>query len=756
MSEAKYTIIVKDKILGSTNREFIYNHPDDLIEVKLESNDYSNNHRSNIRWDFGDGTILEAPSAEHYYKTAGVYSITATLYSINNKVENDIVLTKTVIVKELVPTELTFSDIENTWKNNIIKPISKNSYLGEIQISLGSNVITLPKISAVRRWPTEVKEPSYFDVKDTPYYHLQRYYTFLEETKTPSNAALSASTIVKPVDAFTPEYVSLYGYLTNENGQVVLKAYIVDFQERSINFKPYKTKEGDRFENFSIEFLNSINRLPENAAEIGKIGFVNIWYKNDFPVINDLIFEIDKETLFFKNESGNDASYLNIPHLGFTLETKNNNSNIELRKALTINGLYKESDDDTNSLRVDKYLENNFYKDYTVEGIVGYFIQNDSVNDRVTWNLYKNIEIPLQSLTLSADANCEISIQSKEKYYVTYSFTPHTKFTLRDNNRLIYSSKDIVNLDDIVLPTEKNSPEKLEDVLNVYMSHPMYQDKTNLKLFLTDVFSQNGLFQHLMNKSANFIDDYANVKTCYVDELLSIYSMLDEDINQYNIDSFAKVRELKELMRILSMNYTTLFGNIINDEYDISITHAYQGSNVNDNIGVSDTIYCDKKWNIIGIRKENTIYPLSEKTPFVIIKDNFSLKTHLGSFHNLISLEFDDFSDQSEKWKANNKDFISSIAHSFKIQDYDYTWGWSLNLPDEINNVANKDKIIENYYSFYLFNPAKTNKRKYNFLEESTIPLGSDGQQLSVEEWNKKFGFTYDCLMKVLVDKLVH
>ena len=43
--------------------------------------------------------------------------------------------------------------------------------------------------------------------------------------------------------------------------------------------------------------------------------------------------------------------------------------------------------------------------------------------------------------------------------------------------------------------------------------------------------------------------------------------------------------------------------------------------------------------------------------------------------------------------------------------------------------------------------------RKFNFLDEERIPK-KNGKQLSVKEWEEEFGFTYDCLMKVLSDTL--
>ena len=77
-----------------------------------------------------------------------------------------------------------------------------------------------------------------------------------------------------------------------------------------------------------------------------------------------------------------------------------------------------------------------------------------------------------------------------------------------------------------------------------------------------------------------------------------------------------------------------------------------------------------------------------------------------------------------------------------------------MNLPDEIDNKANKADFIDAYYSFYIFNPIHSKTRKYNFIEETTIPKGNDDNQISVEQWNDDYGFVYDCLMKILTYNL--
>lgn len=764
--KTKYSILVTDIENDDIKTDFIFNHLSDKIKVKISKDDYKKSHRTDVRWDFGDGTILEAPEAIHSYSSPGVYNISATLYSTDGKVLDNIVEKYTIIVKEIVPTELTFTFNDNSWNNKTGLYVSKNNKLGEMQISISNNIIGEPKVSAIRRWTSDQKENSYFDIRNKSYYHLEQYYTFLEENFISSiDRSTLTNGILKPVEYYTPEYITLYGCVKRKDNSALIDAYILkgNNSSKQINFKPYKTQNGERDDKFNIKIVESLKELPSECTEIGKIGFFNVWYKNDFVSKNDLIFEIKKDSFHFSYDLDYKETYLNIPNLGFSFNTKeidiNNISNTNIFKALTSNGLYNILYNENNT-KIETHLKHNFYKDYMVEGIYSYFIENDTLDDSISYNMYKNY-IPGDNLSLYSDEDeCLISISSNLKnvynYYKVYNFTPKKSyFEIKDGNQLIYKHDKLINLNEIILPTEKITSENLNDVLDVYMQHPMYNHTSNLKTFLKDILGQNNKFQYIINKGVNFVDDQINIKSCYVDKLLSTFSMLGEDITRYDIDSFSKINDLKELLRILSMNYSVLFGTVINDEYDIKITPGSVGKNISDKIEVSDTIYCDKEYNIIALRRGEKILRLQEKTPFIVIKDDFTYKTHLGSFFNIFSDETDIFDDQPSEWLDNNKDLINNIKHTFKISDYNYKWGWSLNLPNEIEYKNNKENFIDAYYTFYLFNPVKSQKRKYNFLEESTIPTDNNGKQISIEDWNKDFGFTYDCLMKTLISYLM-
>ena len=281
------------------------------------------------------------------------------------------------------------------------------------------------------------------------------------------------------------------------------------------------------------------------------------------------------------------------------------------------------------------------------------------------------------------------------------------------------------------------------------MKHQMFDETPNLKTFLKDSLNPD-TFNYILTKGDNFFDDYSNIKTCYIDSFLSMMEMINEPIKKYKLNSFNNIKELKEFMRILSMNYSTLFGNVITTDYDIKISNTYKGKHVGEKLEVNDTIFCNKNYEIIGFRHENHIYKLVKPSQYIIIYDNVTSKSRLSSFYNLPTSLFENFNDQTPEWKVLNDDFISKVEYVYNLNDYEEQWGWDLLLPDEINYINDKHKLINNYYTFYIFNPLIEKIRKNNFIKESTIPL-IENKQISVADWNDSFGFTYNCLMKILL-----
>ena len=119
----------------------------------------------------------------------------------------------------------------------------------------------------------------------------------------------------------------------------------------------------------------------------------------------------------------------------------------------------------------------------------------------------------------------------------------------------------------------------------------------------------------------------------------------------------------------------------------------------------------------------------------------------------IISNVYVDYNDQTPEWHKNNAALKSMIKGAFTLSEYDDSWLWNLILPSDFESYNDKESLIHRYYSFYLFNENKEKIRKFNFLDEKTIPL-INGKQITYDDWNDINGFTYHCLIKVITDRL--
>lgn len=766
-----YKINLKNLLTGKSvteNPQYpLFNHESYKIQVSLNDESYASSYRRSARWDFGDGTVIEGPSAVHYYEVPGQYTISCSLYSLNRKPAENVVEPIQVVVKEVVPTEISFIDT-GAWFNKK-NDFCKNNRLGEMQITAGSEIASDPAISAFQRNTEQTQHrQNYFEICNETNYHLKRYWTFLQEEPSYYFNGEYVKTILKPTQTYTPEYIPLYGRFVCSGENINLEAYVVVPASNEIYKKcklaPYNTSDlkGSRVKNFEIIRKDKMSELPKGCTKIGKIAIANIWFKSDYAGSCELLFEIKKDTLQAASQKSSVENYLNIPPLGFKLDLPPRPSHSGYKYAVSSNGIFSGNSDNI----VDDFLSHNFYKDYKVEGYWAHYIENDELNGEKSYNIikYENTDLlynTLATATKSDNTGCEIRLKDVGEFYYFYEFIPYeSNFNIFMNslelNIRLYTHGKLVDLDTLVLPSEKISNEDIDRLLSAYMQHPMYDSAENAKKFFKSIFENKNILSYLVSKGNNFIDDNVNHKTCYVDKLLSTLEMLDNSVSRYDIAAFQKVNQLRDLTRILTMNYSHLFGTVLEKEYDIEINAVSKGKNVGEKINADDTIFCNENYEIIGFRKGSSIYQLAKPSNFIVVKDNFTSKTHLVSFYDVQSYEFEEFADQSEEWKVKNAEFISQVKHAYHIANYDNSWAWNLNLSKEIQDLANRGRAIDSCYNFFIFIPTVDKHRKYNFVDEDTIPLSDENpnEQISVEEWSRDFGFTYDCLMKVLIENL--
>lgn len=745
--------------------------------------------RLNKQWDFGDGTIIYAETAEHAYKKPGKYKITCQTYEIGNG-SPDKVYAVYIIVKEAFASNIEFCSKTEPFY------ISKNNKIGHLFTNVSNYFINKPRILAylVNADIFKDKEniiPSYWNYHDKSYYHLNKYFCFLEEDNGEStNEKLIYS--LKPVEYYTPKYYNVYGYHYKENDSLKLKLYILlnydDSEDNIEEYKKYlfcvKDINGNDLEilpkeNIEIEAVYSSYALNQNAAYLGMVSKTDIWFKNDIYIEgekNILAFEFYENDMFAVGENDVEDSYLNLKttfhEISLKKLDKNANSDLYV-KGLTLNGLltkeHSKNEEISTPYIIDSHVIKNLYKNKPIDIYQAYYIKNDPLKNRtmndsdeiITYSLYKGFDKTesggkeLDELSFYySDIEKELGEESgmadnsEKSYYRKYSSdnVPKKYITIKEGDTQIYKNNhELIDLDELVIPTEHKLNIDVERLLNAYMGHPMYDNTINLKNVLYDILANKDALEYVMRKSEHFVDDTINYKTCHISSLIDILTMFNEEVTDHNINSFNNLNDFKELLRILTMSYSDLFGRLILS-YDIKISQTYKGKNVSDLLDYNDEIVCDENYSIIAIIKNNTIYRLKEKTPYIICQDNKSNATSLLSFYKIESY------NTSKKIEELQKLFVETTTFNiYKLKEYNKSWGWNLILPKETENYNTNLETLEQFYNFYLFNPTYKVERKNNFIDNSTIPYDKNGNAVDIKEWDN-VGF--DCLMKLLYENV--
>lgn len=768
----KYNIFNKEPKFGKLD----YYVKDSYDAQLFDGRSYQKLYRKNVRWNFGDGTEIDGYSATHTYKTPGKYTITCTFFDINRKgIINGFSID--VIVKQIIPTQLKF-DPEGTDKQSI--HCSAIEQIARLEASLSNNVTNDVSVIAKRVYKEDEPEDTHWDeVKDLSYPHLRKYFTFIECKKIYYyNTMRLYKEEMYPVDKFNPEYETIYGNFEVEADMIVFKPYrvqpYINAYEEPAPLEMIDPNcdilEKESYIKYPIKQVSVIEELPDNYIAVGKRGYVDIYYRNDFlSKANTFSFYYDLDEINLHNSIKSSTNFLNIPPLGMTLEIAANDTD-DIDFVITLNGFASTPFND-----IDKLVELSLIENYNFPAILHPIIRNrdrhfiheitekailqengiltfDEYNTRswMTQKYYIPKEFDLNKVLIELfygePNNSTITIED-------YSDVPYLKAVLfdlkNDLNATIQIGKTklifdypLYNLESVVIPTEKTYKEDIDKLIKIYTPHTLFDDAKDFRGMLGNVFKTGNFLNYVITKGTNFFDDQVNVKTNYVDNLLQTLVMMGQDVSEYSTTNFEGVNELRDLTRILSINHSELIGNDIDEPYDIKISGNSKGKHVGERIYVTDKLYVlmenlyigDKRFykgKITALERDGKIIKTVEPIA-LIVSDDYSHESRIVSFSDIEPSEI-----------TENGEGI------YYIKDYIEEWGWNLLLP---GNFALKDKakIIDSYYSFYLLVPPQEKNRIGNFVDDTTITE----EITDPKKWVEEDGITFRMVQKVIHDKL--
>ena len=770
---------------------------------------YQKKFRRDVLWDFGDGTQVHGYNAEHHYTKPGRYKITCTFFDINRRGwVNDFCLY--VIVKEVIPTMLRFD--KSCTKTSI--KCSKIERIARIESLISNNVDKELNVSVKRIFSKEEHESnykeigrSYDDIPKNDFFHMEQYWCSLKNTQTlfyNSNQIYTSE--LTPSDLYTPRYNKLYCKFfydekNKESAPIGLSFYqVIPYKKIDDNLKkitvtnPYTTiTDRQTRKTYDITQVYTEDQLPEGVTYCGMRGWVDIFYKNDYignPNTLSIVHDIENENITGELQSS--SNYLNINPLGLTFGIAKNDKD-DIRIGVSSSGFLKPVEDGAklsdSEIFVDQHLRNSLYKGIDLNCYIFPYVIYDDTDVKImndTYYVPKDVVLGLSH-----------SLQTDEKYgkasevnvnpapepiypwmysiplilnnYIDIIFNVSTNRSKSFAIRL--TEKPLLNPLSVNIPHEKSAHIDVDRLLDVYMIHPMFKDKPNLRALMKSYVG--GFVEKIITEGNNFLDNTANVRTCYLSNLLSTLKMMGQDVTEFEYSSLEGINDLKKFARILSINHSDLVGHVVNVDYDITINKDNKGANVGDCIDLDNiiTLVTSKPADDQPGKKDNY-----GKIQYVQIG---SIKHQVNVIGGVDLIVHDKYTNDTKI--VNFRSYLKNGGKStMTIGEYEPFWDWNLLLPDgfmslkekideyqkradnvgysseqrnfyktEIKRLQNTRKeLIRSYYDFYLLNPNKGDLRIGNFLREEDITEKID----STAEWESIWGITHDILMKIMLE----
>lgn len=733
---------------------------------------YTRYFRRSVLWDFGDGHTYEGPSATHSYTKPGKYTITCTFFDIQrhgflNQYKVN------VVVKEVIPTELQF----NTDKFKTAIKCSKIEQIQEISATLSNNCAQRLDVVPSRTYIDEKEEEiekEYDKIKKSAYSYLNRYWCFMQNDY--QNVYRSGNIKYRdrliPVTKYTPQYDDLYGAFEYDES--------IKDESKRLYFvfwwvNPYANVENRlksiSYVNPDYDFLSQVpanqerittevkqaylkDSIPSQYTYVGARAFIDVYFKSDFLKNRiDLYFNFDYDNQQSQTDILSSRNYINTPPMGLSLSvTKNTKADVHWVASSDGFIHFNVLDEENRNKRIDDYLLNGIVRNKTQRVFLLPIIRNETLYSDGTseTNIYEsshNYYIPkdlmYRNYNLYVGSDCDAREQLIDgfdkilSHVKCYSLTVYdSDFTLTfrvEGDDVIDQQIHVLDESQVVVPLIKQHKEDFDTLIQTYMPHKMFSEADNLKDALRAAFKRSGFIDYMMTYSQNFVDNISNYKTCFLQQFISILQSMGEDVTLFESNNFEGVNDLRDFVRLLSINHTQLVGHGIPQDYDIVVREDNMGANVGDQIFASDILDVDNKSCIRKVTRDGVVITIKDQYDInkIIVHDKYTNETWLVDTYNLI---------------GNDK----------CIGNYQPKWNWLMMFPKrfdafverELTHAEQQDKnqLIESYYDFYLLNTSSNIKRVGNLIDEDYITSELE----DVKEWDAQWGISYKCLLKLL------
>lgn len=637
VSNLKGTMATSGSGANTKLNQPVFAHETYPITVSFTDNSYQRKYRKEVEWDFGDGTKVRGYSATHYYRFPGKYKITCTFFDINRLGERNSYVV-TAIVKGILPSKLSFVVGESSVESIKCSAITK---IARIEACLSDNVLEDVPILAQRIYgKAEKEESSWDDIKESIYPHLEKYWTFLQweyeydpQNETPYKERYG------PTHEYMPEYERMYGYFDKS---LVFHCYrlqpyknVAAMPDIQINDPNGSIVNNETFITCKVNNVTLESELPADAKFIGRRAFVDIFYRSDFLSSNNTVsFSFEQDKYKISNSIESAQYFLNIPPVGLHFSVVKNTAS-DVKYSLSLNGFI------TSFEPVDKLVQLSLIKDYSFNCFIVPYVLSQYNN----YYIPKDIDFAQTSINVVHGTDSDSIIQDRSKELFNGKPVPSflrvlniiCKETLNVTLQVpsyanIVLKYDLKDFDKLTIPSEKYYDQDVTRLVNTYTPHVMFQSTPRLKKALVDFFQNGNFLNYIVTKGIHFFDDTTNYKTNYISFLIQMLHMMNVDAYEYDQTLLDGVNELRDFVRILSMNHTDLMGNYVNETYDIKVRPLYKGKHISDSLLVTDRIFLDEQSKVVQIERDGKTYKIADPNEYIVAVDNYTYASKMVNF----------------------------------------------------------------------------------------------------------------------------
>jgi len=648
---------------------------------RLETTDHIfSTHR--VVWDFGDGSIMEAVTANHAYTTAGNYKVTCSLYTGDGQCYVNSYF-QMVDVYDFVPNSINLqvsTPINYTLiSGQLLSPIHiTNSVSYQHLVDATDNKTIVAFCSGC--------DDNYFELglDKQAYGHLQPYSSFyLKEV------GLNGITDFFEISSFqtttTPLYCKLSGtniVYTDVSDTHAFFCGITGYQD--VYFKSDVPKS-----QVNLFFGYQPGELLEfaNTSTVGMSAIIvaNTSYDHYSINANGITSEGQTSNLFpiGNNKFGNTK-------IGFVVKVKDTNNFTNKTGPLLIN-------DDLDATIVLSNGDN--LGEYTT--IINNF---GPLSSLISGNFYKgSIYVDLSQPSITIGSNV---------YYAPYAFK-NVYILIGGSNTSVSNTFNLYSKNYYNVAKKGEDIDMTQQFKDIAMQ-PLFLDNPILfDDFMGSIVGNlsspigDTLGKRTYEKIQNFVDNNSTLDYAGIQSLVSLIKMVGSNDNiQYDSSNYLYPADIGRLVDLLSINFNRLKGFADLYNYDFK-TFGYQDSE----------IYGSNLGNEISTLN----YTITAGVDIVAFEKYSGVFKRLNTYLPFVA--------------SLSATVINNTLRTYKLSSYNSTWGWGLVTPEGATVVD-----LSKYYLFYEHNPTINGTITNNTINYNDITNTLSNNISSYEDWSQPGG----------------